>query len=77
MRDNAILPPTASGDTLVCALLALTASGDDTGARFCVPLPPSPHFSLTTFTYLLTKTTLDLLRSQHALVLYMLLHFTF
>ena len=30
---------------LVRALLAPTASGDGAGARFCAPLPPSPHFS--------------------------------
>jgi hypothetical protein len=28
--------------TLVRALLAPTASGDDAGERFCAPLPPSP-----------------------------------
>jgi hypothetical protein len=27
---------------LVRALLALTASGDGAGERFCAPLPPSP-----------------------------------
>ncbi len=31
--------------TLVRALFAPTASGDDAGERFCVPLPPSTHFS--------------------------------
>ena len=30
---------------LVRVLLAPTASGDGAGARFCAPLPPSPHFS--------------------------------
>ncbi len=30
---------------LVRAFLEPTVSGDGAGARFCVPLPPSPHFS--------------------------------
>jgi hypothetical protein len=30
---------------LVHAFLAPTASGDGAGARYCAPLPPSPHFS--------------------------------
>jgi hypothetical protein len=30
---------------LVRAFLTPTASGDDAGALFCAPLPPSPHFS--------------------------------
>ncbi len=31
---------------LVRAFLAPTASGDGAGVRFCVPLPPSSHFSV-------------------------------
>jgi hypothetical protein len=31
--------------TLVHAFLTSTVSGDDTGARFCVSLSTSPHFS--------------------------------
>ena len=30
---------------LVRAFSAPTASGDGAGARFCTPLPPSPHFA--------------------------------
>jgi hypothetical protein len=30
---------------LVRAFLAPTVSDDGAGARFCTPLPPSPHFS--------------------------------
>jgi hypothetical protein len=45
VRDNAILPPTASGDGAGARFVTPTASGDGAGERFCAPLPPSPHFS--------------------------------
>ncbi len=49
VRDNAILPPTASSDDAGARFVSTdagpTASGDCAGERFCAPLPPSPHFS--------------------------------
>ncbi len=47
MRDNAILPPTASGDGAGARFVSTdagpTASGDGAGERFCASLPLSPQ----------------------------------
>jgi hypothetical protein len=43
--DNAILPPTVSGDDDGARFCNTDCVDDDAGARFCTPLPPSPHFS--------------------------------
>jgi hypothetical protein len=42
MQSSHRLCPTM---TLVRAFLVPTASGEGDGARFCTPLPSSPHFS--------------------------------